>query len=217
MQLQQEYYQLLSERKKNITNLVMGMKQSPVPYFLLATQMLDEIEFSLLEHAYLSIKAFSPTSKYTVEMANRYEKEKLLAIGAVAPDIKLKQPDGTELTLSSLRGKVVLLDFWASWCGPCRKENPFNVKMYKDFKDKGFEIFGVSLDNDAGRWKGAIAKDSLIWKHVSDLGGWQSAPAKLYQVSSIPATYLLDKEGKIIAKGLRGENLYAKLQEVFAE
>ena len=217
MQLQQEYYQLLNERKKNITNLVLGMKKSPVPYFVLATQMLEEVEFPLLEHAYQSLKAYSPTGKYTVEMAARFEKEKLLAIGAVAPDIKLKQPDGTELALSSLRGKVVLIDFWASWCGPCRKENPFNVKMYNDFKDKGFEIFGVSLDSEAGRWKSAISKDSLTWKHVSDLGGWQSAPAKLYQVSSIPATYLLDRDGKIIAKGLRGENLYAKLQQVFAQ
>jgi len=216
-QLQKEYYQLLSERKKDITKLVLGMKKSPVPYFVLATQMLEEIEFPLLEHTYLSLKAFSPSSKYMAEMTSRYEKEKLLAIGAVAPDIKLKQPDGTELALSSLRGKVVLIDFWASWCGPCRRENPFNRKMYADFKDKGFEIFGVSLDSDAGRWKSAIAADSLAWKHVSDLGGWQSAPAKMYQVSSIPATYLLDKDGKIIAKGLRGENLYAKLQEVFAK
>lgn len=214
-QLQKEYYQLLSERKTNITNLVMGMKKSPVPYFVLVSQMLDEIEFPLLEHAYQSLKAYSPAGKYMAEMTSRYEKEKLLAIGAVAPDIKLKQPDGTELALSSLRGKVVLIDFWASWCGPCRKENPFNVKMYNDFKNKGFEIFGVSLDSEAGRWKSAIAKDSLTWKHVSDLGGWQSAPAKIYQVSSIPTTYLIDKEGKIIAKGLRGENLYAKLQEIF--
>lgn len=214
-QLQNEYYQLLAERKKNITALVMGMKKSPVPYFVLATQMLDEIEFPLLEHAYQSLKAYSPTGKYIAEMTSRYQKEKVLAIGAIAPDIKLKQPDGSELALSSLRGKVVLIDFWASWCGPCRRENPFNRKMYNDFKDKGFEILGVSLDSEAGRWKSAIAADSLTWRHVSDLGGWQSAPAKQYQVSSIPATYLLDKDGKIIAKGLRGENLYAKLQEVF--
>jgi peroxiredoxin len=216
-QLQKEYYQLISERKKNITNLVMGMKKSPVPYFVIITQMLDDVEFPLLEHAYQSLKVYSPEGKYTKEMEARYEKEKVLAIGAVAPDIKLKQPDGTELALSSLRGKVVLIDFWASWCGPCRRENPFNRKMYADFKDNGFEIFGVSLDNEPGRWKSAIAADSLTWKHVSDLGGWQSAPAKLYQVTSIPATYLLDKDGKIIAKGLRGENLYAKLQEIFAQ
>ncbi|MBM3399045.1 MAG: AhpC/TSA family protein [Bacteroidetes bacterium] len=216
-QLQKEYYQLLGERKKNVTNLVLGMKKSPVPYFVIATQMLEDIEFPLLEHAYQSLKTYSPGGKYMAEMTSKYEKEKVLAIGAVAPDIKLKQPDGTEIALSSLRGKVVLIDFWASWCGPCRRENPFNVKMYDDFKDKGFEIFGVSLDSEAGRWKSAIANDSLVWKHVSDLGGWQSAPAKIYQVSSIPATYLLDKDGKIIAKGLRGENLYAKLQEVFAQ
>lgn len=215
-QLQNEYYQLLGERKRNITTLVLGMKKSPVPYFVIATQMLEDIEFPMLEHAYQSLKAYAPGGKYMAEMTSKYEKEKVLAIGAVAPDIKLKQPDGTEIALSSLRGKVVLIDFWASWCGPCRRENPFNVKMYNDFKDKGFEIFGVSLDSDAGRWKSAIANDSLVWKHVSDLGGWQSAPAKMYQVSSIPATYLLDRDGKIIAKGLRGENLSAKLQEIFA-
>jgi len=215
-QLQKEYYQLLGERKRNITTLVLGMKKSPVPYFVIATQMLEDIEFPMLEHAYQSLKAYAPGGKYMAEMTSKYEKEKVLAIGAVAPDIKLKQPDGTEIALSSLRGKVVLIDFWASWCGPCRRENPFNVKMYNDFKDKGFEIFGVSLDSDAGRWKSAIANDSLVWKHVSDLGGWQSAPAKMYQVSSIPATYLLDRDGKIIAKGLRGENLSAKLQEIFA-
>ena len=213
-QLQKDYYLLLAERKTAISNLVMSFKKSPVPYFVLASQMLEEIEFPLLEHAYQSLKAYSPAGKYMADMTSRYEREKLLAIGAVAPDIKLKQPDGTELALSSLRGKVVLIDFWASWCGPCRKENPFNLKMYKDFKDKGFEIYGVSLDSDGGRWKNAIASDSLTWKHVSDLGGWQSAPAKLYQVSSIPSTFLLDKNGKIIAKGLRGENLYAKLEEI---
>jgi len=215
-QLQNEYYQLLGERKRNITTLVLGMKKSPVPYFVIATQMLEDIEFPMLEHAYQSLKAYAPGGKYMAEMTSKYEKEKVLAIGAVAPDIKLKQPDGTEIALSSLRGKVVLIDFWASWCGPCRRENPFNVKMYNDFKDKGFEIFGVSLDSDAGRWKSAIANDSLVWKHVSDLGGWQSAPAKMYQVSSMGATYLLDRDGKIIAKGLRGENLSAKLQEIFA-
>lgn len=212
--LQARYYTLLAERNQAIKTLALSYKASPVPYFVVFSGMLEEIDFALLEHAYTSVKAFSESSKYTAEMQKRYEVEKQLAIGAVAPEINLKQPDGTTKALSSLRGKVVLVDFWASWCGPCRRENPFNRTLYRRFKDKGFEIFGVSLDEDANRWKNAIAADSLTWYHVSDLGGWKSAPAKQYRVSSIPATYLLDKEGRIIAKGLRGEQLQAKLEEI---
>lgn len=215
--LQQQYYAQLSERKEAIRNLALSFKKSIIPYFVVASGMLEELDFKLLEHALNSAKSYSETSKYTREMQTRFDQEKSLTIGAVAPDIKLKQPDGKDLALSSLRGKVVLIDFWASWCGPCRRENPFNRQLYYRYKNKGFEIFGVSLDQEAGRWKGAIAADSLNWYHVSDLGGWNSAPAKLYKVSSIPATYLLDKEGKIIAKGLRGEQLQAKLEEVFSK
>ena len=109
----------------------------------------------------------------------------------------------------------VLIDFWASWCGPCRKENPFNVALYNQYKDKGFEIYGVSLDQDPTRWKGAIEKDGLTWNHVSDLKGWSSAAGQLYGIRSIPSTVLLDPAGKIIAKNLRGEALAAKLAEVF--
>jgi peroxiredoxin len=135
-------------------------------------------------------------------------------IGGEAPNLKLKQTDGVEKELFSLRGKVVLIDFWASWCGPCRRENPNVRRLYSRFKNKGFEIYGVSLDQDANRWKGAIAADSLSWYHVSDLGGWQSAAASLYQVHSIPQTFLIDKNGRILGKGLRGEQLEAKLEEV---
>lgn len=215
--LQQQYYAQLGERKEAIRNMALGLKKSIIPYFVVASGMLEELDFKLLEHALNAAKGFSETSKYTKDMQSRFDQEKTLTIGAVAPDIKLKQPDGKEMSLSSLRGKVVLIDFWASWCGPCRRENPFNRQLYAQYKNKGFEIFGVSLDQEAGRWKGAIAADSLSWYHVSDLGGWNSSPAKLYKVSSIPATYLLDKEGKIIAKGLRGEQLQAKLEEVFSK
>jgi thiol-disulfide isomerase/thioredoxin len=215
--LQQQYYAQLAERKEAIRNFALGLKKSIIPYFVIASGMLEELDFKLLEHALNAAKSYSETSKYTRDMQVRFDQEKSLTVGAIAPDIKLKQPDGKELALSSLRGKVVLIDFWASWCGPCRRENPFNRQLYYNYKNKGFEIFGVSLDQDAGRWKGAIAADSLNWYHVSDLGGWASAPAKLYKVSSIPATYLLDKEGRILAKGLRGEQLQAKLEEVFAK
>ncbi len=138
-------------------------------------------------------------------------------IGSEAPDFTQQTPEGEDLTLSELRGKVVLVDFWASWCGPCRRENPNVVKVYDKYKAQGFEILGVSLDKQKSRWLQAIEKDQLTWKQVSDLKGWQNDVAKLYGVRSIPSTILLDAEGKIIARNLRGSALEAKLAEVFAE
>jgi len=136
--------------------------------------------------------------------------------GAEAPLFAGPDPEGNEISLESLRGKVVLLDFWASWCGPCRKENPNVVKIYNKYKEKGFEILGVSLDRTKSRWVQAIEADKLTWLHVSDLKGWKSAYGRLYGVSSIPQTVLLDKEGKIIARNLRGAALEQKLAEVFS-
>lgn len=139
------------------------------------------------------------------------------AIGALAPEINLPTYEGDSLLLSSLRGKYVLIDFWASWCGPCRRENPNVRRVYASYKDKGFEILGVSLDRSKDAWIKAIQKDQLGWLHVSDLKGWGSIGAKVYGVHSIPATVLLDPEGKIIAKGLRGNELDQKLARIFAE
>ena len=138
--------------------------------------------------------------------------------GSIAPELEFSDPDGKVRKLSDLRGKVVLIDFWASWCGPCRKENPHVRAMYEKYHERGFEVFSVSLDNNKDRWKDAIAKDGLVWpNHVSDLKGWGSAAAKLYGVSSIPSTFLVDKEGRIIAKGLRGEQLTAVLEQIFGK
>ena len=140
-----------------------------------------------------------------------------LMMGGDAPEITLNTPEGTSLSLSSYKGKVTLIDFWASWCGPCRRENPHVVELYQKYKNKGFDILGVSLDSNKDAWVAAIAKDGLQWKHVSDLGGWGSSAAKLYGVTSIPQTFLLDKNGKIMAKNLRGEQLTNKLKEIFGE
>ncbi|MCS7084647.1 MAG: TlpA disulfide reductase family protein [Bacteroidia bacterium] len=143
------------------------------------------------------------------------EKFGAVRLGRPAPEIVMASPEGKDLRLSSLRGKIVLIDFWASWCGPCRRENPNVVRVYEKFKHKGFEIFSVSLDQSKEKWVAAIQQDKLVWpNHVSDLKGWQSAAGKLYGVTSIPQTILLDREGKIIAKNLRGEALERKLEEL---
>lgn len=138
--------------------------------------------------------------------------------GMEAPDIVLADRDGKDRKLSDLRGKVVLIDFWASWCRPCRMENPNVVQAYQKYHDKGFEIFSVSLDNNRDAWLKAIDDDHLVWpNHVSDLRGWSSAGGKLYGISSIPATVLVGRDGTILARNLRGAELEQKLKEIFGE
>ena len=212
--LQGDYYATLNERFAAILNFAKSKPSSFIPFFILHFNVVQEPTIELLTVARDAAVKADPTSKYTQMIQQRYQEEAKLMVGGEAPEINLPQPDGTNLALSSLRGKYVLIDFWASWCGPCRKENPYNVEMYKRFKDKGFEIYGVSLDQDPTRWKGAIEKDGLTWRHVSDLKGWSSSAGQTYNIHSIPSTVLVDPSGKIVAKGLRGEELNAKLQEL---
>ena len=178
------------------------------------------------------IKIFAPYDpEYARVLASAYQKEfpsstfakKIEAslpkaapqIGDTAPDIKLSNPSGKTVALSSYKGKIVLIDFWASWCGPCRHENPNVVKAYQKYKDKGFTIYSVSLDDNKEKWMQAIQKDGLVWdSHVSDLKGWQSGAAQLYQVKGIPATFLIGRDGKVVGTNLRGESLEAKLAEL---
>lgn len=155
-------------------------------------------------------------SQTGTEMKAYFEKKAKTGKGHMFMDFKLLTPDGQPMALSDYagKGKVVLVDFWASWCGPCIKEMPNVIKAYNEYKDKGFEIVGVSFDTNADAWKGALSRLNMTWPQMSDLKGWESQAGQLYGITSIPFTMLLDKDGKIIATNLRGVQLHNKLKEL---
>lgn len=225
-ELLQDIKLLESEFDVDLHNAIKQNVASPVVFsFLSYLDWPKEIVF--IEEVTNEIKKAQPDYKYTkllVENLNKYKtylEQKAAAdqmnpgaIGKVAPDFALPDVNGKIIRLSSLRGKFVLVDMWASWCGPCRQETPNVVKAYQRFKGKKFEILGVSLDNNKDNWLKAIKSDKMTWPQVSDLQMWQSSIVSLYKIEGIPATYLLDPEGVVIARDLRGDELEKKLEEV---
>ncbi len=182
-------------------------------------ELLKQIESTMNKFMPNSVFAEATTQKYESALAMTQQESTPppggLAVGKEAPELNFPGVDGKNVSLKSLQGKLVLLDFWASWCGPCRKENPNVVKLYNEFKDKGFTIYSFSLDQDKNKWIQAIEADGLIWpNHASDLKGWNSIGGALYGINSIPQTYLIGADGKIVAVGLRGKDLDDKVKEI---
>ncbi|AQG81347.1 TlpA disulfide reductase family protein [Spirosoma montaniterrae] len=214
-QIEQEYQAAEADVVNKVKAMLPEMGTSLVSLFALNFINIES-DFATYEELANRFEKEKPNSPHAKSLIGRVKRIKGVMIGSSAPEIALTDTSGAVVPLSSLRGKYVLIDFWASWCGPCRNENPNVVRMYNKFKDKGFSIYSVSLDRpgDREKWVRAIRNDNLTWTHVSDLKFWQSQAAQEYGVQAIPATFLLDKEGKIIAKNLRGEALEQKLTEI---
>jgi thiol-disulfide isomerase/thioredoxin len=190
--------------------------QSPVGPFIIIDRYINYPNEEMMEKAFTSLGEQARNSIYGLKVQQYKMTASKTAIGA-SPDFTLADTSESMFTLSSLRGKYVLVDFWASWCVPCRRENPNVLKAYKAYHDKGLDIVSVSLDNNKGAWMKAIEKDSLTWRHVSDLKGWKGDLVREYGIKVVPTNFLIDRSGKVIAKNLRGEKLDQALHSLFTE
>ncbi|MBS1935697.1 MAG: AhpC/TSA family protein [Bacteroidetes bacterium] len=208
-------FEIVEKKKKELTKEY--TKKNPSSYvaaFELFQSYAFNPELKDLDTAYNLLDTTTKNSYYGKKLKNVLEITRKTSVGSPAPEFAQNDASGKPVALSSFKGKYVLVDFWASWCGPCRAENPNVVKAYQKFHSKGFDILGVSLDDKKDKWQEAVKKDNLAWTQVSDLQGWKNSAAELYGVMAIPMNFLLDKDGKIIGKGLRGEDLDKKLDEV---
>lgn len=216
-QLQEEYLTTYNAGVEKVVALLKEQGPSVAVINLLSsTNLIDRDQyFDLYLHVADELKKEWPDYQLSKEFIATVDKMKVLAVGQQAPEISLPDPNGNIVSLSSLRGKYVLVDFWAKWCGPCRQENPNVVRMYHKYKDKGFDVFGVSLDRTKEDWLQAIHEDGLEWTHVSDLKYFNSEAAVIYNINAIPFSVLVDPNGIIIGKNLRGKGLEKKLSELF--
>ena len=214
--LQQKYMQLMKKYNDQIAALLVENTPSLAVINLLQQNILDKDQYySTYVQVAEKLKKEWPDYSQADNFVNYVDKMRLLAVGQPAPEISLPNPEGKIVPLSSMKGKYVLVDFWAKWCGPCRHENPNVVSAFQKYKDKGFTVYGVSLDRNREEWLQAIQQDKLTWTHVSDLKYWQSEAAKTYNITGIPFSLLLDPNGVIIAKNLRGAALHQKLEEIY--
>jgi peroxiredoxin len=207
-------FDVLKAKREVVAQFVKDYPQSIRAAMAIAENYAYYAEAADVEPLYNLLDEKIKTSTKGIEIKKLIAVYSTVAIGNEAPEIAEETTDGKTLNLSSLHGKYVLLDFWASWCGPCRRENPNIVAAYKEFKDKGFTVFGVSYDTKKDKWQKAIADDQLNWYQVSDLKGWKNSTSDQYGIKAIPSNLLLDKDGKIIAKNLFGKKLTDKLAEL---
>lgn len=206
-------------QKKMYADFVTANPASPIALYCVNVFAGWDINPDLVAPLYNQLTSSTQQSYTGKNLGERIAIARKTAIGNIAPEFVQNDTLGKPVALSSMRGKYVLVDFWASWCGPCRRENPMVVKAFQQFQGKGFTIIGVSLDQPGAkdRWMDAIHKDGLTWTHVSDLKYWENEVARQYGIRAIPQNFLLDPTGKIIAKNLNGENLEKKLTELFAK
>ncbi len=211
--IENQYKVKIAEFKSH-TNAVIDSPAHPLILVFASGTLNPEQDYDKLQQIKNTLNKEIPNSKYTKDFDKKVNKSKPLRVGDVAPNINLPGPNGNNLELSSLKGNIVLLDFWASWCKPCRVENPNIVALYNKYNKEGFTIYSVSLDKNKDQWLKAIAEDHLLWEnHVSELKAWDTEGIKAYQINSIPTTYLLDTNGVIVGKNLRGRELENVISE----